>query len=45
MGLSDILTDKAIKENVIADCRQLMDEQVAAKKGIGGMALKATYKV
>ncbi|MGK7888322.1 MAG: hypothetical protein AB4042_03245 [Leptolyngbyaceae cyanobacterium] len=45
MGLSDILTDNTIKEKVIADCVQLMNEQVAAKKGIGGMALKTAYKL
>jgi len=43
MGLKDSLTNPAVKENVITDCRQLMDEQVAAKKGLGGIALKAAY--
>ncbi|NEQ96217.1 MAG: hypothetical protein F6K30_05765 [Cyanothece sp. SIO2G6] len=45
MGLNDVLTDSTVKEQVIADCRQLMDEQVATKKGLGGMALKTAYKV
>ncbi|MEM9217906.1 MAG: hypothetical protein AAGD25_26640 [Cyanobacteria bacterium P01_F01_bin.150] len=45
MGLNDYLGDAAVQENVIADCRQLMDEQVASKKGIGGVAIKAAYKV
>ncbi len=30
---------------VAADCAKLMDEQVSAKKGISGMAMKATYGV
>lgn len=45
MALNDYLNDSTVRENVVADCCQLMDDQVAAKKGIGGMAIKATYKV
>ena len=45
MSLNDYLSDAAVQENVIADCRQLMDDQVAAKKGIGGIAIKTAYKV
>jgi len=45
MGLKDILSDSTVKDNVIADCLQLMNEQVAAKKGLGGMALKTAYRV
>ena len=45
MGLKAILNCKDVKGNVIADCRQLMDKQVASKKGLGGMALKTTYGV
>lgn len=45
MALNDYLSDAAVQENVIADCRQLMDEQVAAKKGLGGVAIKTAYKV
>ena len=44
MGLNDYLSDAAVQENVIADCCQLMDEQVAGKKGLGGMAIKTAYK-
>ena len=43
MVLSDILHDQAAKDRVVADCTQLIDRQVAAKGGLGGMALKATY--
>ena len=28
---------------LVSDCAQLMDEQVAAKGGISGMAVKAAY--
>ncbi|PSN14373.1 hypothetical protein C7293_11965 [filamentous cyanobacterium CCT1] len=45
MGLSDILNDKAVKTAVVNDCALLIDRQVAAKGGLGGMALKATYGV
>lgn len=43
MGLSEIIRDNVVREKVVADCTQLIDEQVAAKSGLGGMALKATY--
>ncbi|MGF1571058.1 MAG: hypothetical protein ACFCVD_23775 [Nodosilinea sp.] len=45
MGLSETLQDEAIKANLVADCTRLLDEQVAAKGGLSGMALKATYGV
>ncbi|MBD2465079.1 hypothetical protein H6G89_29150 [Oscillatoria sp. FACHB-1407] len=45
MGLKDKLKDKTIQANLVADCAKLMDEQVAAKGGISGMALKAAYSV
>lgn len=45
MGLSDILSDKAVKAQVAADCAALIDGQVASKGGFGGMALKTTYGV
>ncbi|WP_263970596.1 DUF6918 family protein [Leptolyngbya sp. KIOST-1] len=45
MGLSDILNDQAVKASIVNDCAQLIDRQVAAKGGLGGMALKATYGV
>ncbi len=43
MGLSEILSDPAIKASVVDDCASLIDRQVAAKGGFGGMALKTTY--
>lgn len=45
MGLSNILSDKAVKAQVVANCASLIDGQVASKGGFGGMALKTTYGV
>lgn len=45
MGLNEIVQDNAVREKVVNDCTQLIDEQVAAKPGLGGVALKATYGV
>lgn len=42
MALSQTIQDHA---RVAADCAQLMDTQVANKKGISGMAMKATYGI
>jgi hypothetical protein len=45
MALSNILADQALKAKLVEDCTHLIDRQVAAKGGLGGMALKATYGV
>lgn len=45
MGLSDQLKDKHTRTSLAADCAKLMDEQVAAKNGFSGLALKAAYGV
>jgi hypothetical protein len=45
MGLSDKISDQATQESLVADCAKLVDEQVAAKNGISGLALKAAYGV
>jgi hypothetical protein len=45
MGLSDTIQDQSVKDAVIADCVQLIDGQVATKKGLSGMALKTAYRV
>jgi hypothetical protein len=45
MGLCDVLQDGAVKTQLVADCVQLIDQQVAAKGGISGLGLKATYSV
>jgi hypothetical protein len=43
MGLSETLLDAGKKSQVIADCCQLVDEEVASKSGLGGFAVKAGY--
>lgn len=40
MGLNQQIQDQA---KLAADCAKLIDEQVATKSGISGLALKATY--
>ncbi len=45
MGLRDQLSDPNTQTNLAADCARLMDEQVAAKGGLSGLALKAAYGV
>ncbi|MBD0334336.1 MAG: hypothetical protein ICV62_02505 [Cyanobacteria bacterium Co-bin13] len=45
MGLSDKIQDKTIRENIAADFAKLMDEQVATKNGLSGMALKTAYGI
>ena len=43
MSLADSLNDPAKKPAVIADCVQLIDEEVASKGGLSGIAVKAGY--
>ena len=43
MGLSDILLNENHRETFVDDCVKLIDQQVAAAPGLGGMALKAAY--
>lgn len=43
MGLTDGLNDSNKKDRLVADGVKLIDEQVSAKSGIGGMAWKAAY--
>ena len=43
MNLSDTLLDPAKKSAVVADCCTLVDEEVAAKSGLSGLAVKAGY--
>jgi hypothetical protein len=45
MALSDTLSNPATTQNLVADCVKLIDEQVAAKGGLSGLALKAAYGV
>lgn len=43
MELTRKIQDKAVRDRVATDCTQLIDKQVAAKGGLGGLALKAAY--
>jgi hypothetical protein len=45
MKLTEQLQNQQIKACVIEDCTKLMDEQVAAKNGLSGVAIKTAYKV
>jgi len=45
MGLSEKIDDPTIRANLVTDCAKLMDEQVSAKGGLSGLALKAAYGV
>lgn len=45
MGLSNLLQDDTTRTSLISACTDLIDTQVAAKNGLGGMALKTTYSV
>lgn len=44
MGLSETLLDDAKKPQVVKDCCELVDEEVASKSGLSGLAVKAGYK-
>lgn len=43
MGLSDGLSNPNKKTMVVADCCTMIDEQVASKKGLSGIAVKTAY--
>ena len=43
MGLSETLLDANKKARVIEDCVKLVDEEVASKSGLSGLAVKAGY--
>ena len=45
MALCDLLQDEAIRAGLVQGCTQLIDEQVAAKGGLSGMAIKTAYGV
>lgn len=44
MTLRDQVQDEETQASIAADCAQLMDKQVAAKKGMSGLAIKTAYK-
>lgn len=43
MALSDILLNDNNRDTFVDDCVQLIDQQVGAASGLGGLALKAAY--
>ncbi|MDP8966836.1 MAG: hypothetical protein M3O33_23185 [Cyanobacteriota bacterium] len=43
MGLIDGLDDPKKTAKLVADCVNLIDEQVSAKSGLSGLGLKAAY--
>lgn len=43
MGLSEIINDPNKEASIVADCVKLIDEQVSAKSGMGGMVWKTAY--
>lgn len=43
MALRDALLDPAKRPAVIKDCTTLIDEEVASKSGLSGLAVKAGY--
>ena len=43
MGLIDGINDPNKKAKVVDDCVRLIDEQVAAKSGLSGLAMKAGF--
>ena len=45
MGLSEKIQDQTVRANIAADCAKLIDQQVAAKGGLSGMAMKTAYGV
>lgn len=45
MGMAENLDDQDTKSMVVVACVKLMDEQVAAKTGLSGLALKTAYGI
>lgn len=45
MGLSETIQNEEVRANIVAGCTKLIDQQVAAKGGLSGMAMKTAYGV
>lgn len=43
MGLRDVLQDPTVYTSLVNSCQALVDQQVASKGGVSGVALKTTY--
>ena len=44
-SLVEVLKDSGKRAAVIADCEQLLEAEVADKKGLSGMGVKGAFKV
>ena len=42
--LTELLTDESKVEVVTSDCVRMIEEEVAAKRGVSGFAIKAGFK-
>lgn len=45
MTLNDVLSDEARRASIIEDICRLVDDEVARQRGIGGVAIKAGYRL
>ncbi|MDH3199257.1 MAG: hypothetical protein OEM15_00020 [Myxococcales bacterium] len=45
MNLNDVLNDDATRTSVVQEVCQLVEDEVAKQRGLGGVAVKAGYKV
>ena len=45
MDLNDVLNDEAKRASIIEDVCRLVDDEVGKQKGLGGVAVKAGYKL
>lgn len=45
MELTSTIQNDTVRQEIAADCSQLIDRQVSTKSGLSGLALKAAYKV
>jgi hypothetical protein len=45
MTLNDVLSDEAKRASIIEDICRLVDDEVAKQRGIGGVAIKAGYRL
>ena len=45
MKLNEVLQDDAKRTSIIEDVCRLVDDEVAKQRGLGGMAVKAAYKL
>jgi hypothetical protein len=43
MGLAEALSDETKKKAIVDDCVTMLDEEVSAKGGLSGIAVKAGY--